>query len=74
MAKVESILAADGKVEEEVVVVKPEESKEVEKVVKPVAEEPKNVEVAKESKPEEQRQQPLTPATNQGTWASMFRK
>ncbi|TVY51618.1 UPF0045 protein ECM15, partial [Lachnellula cervina] len=74
VAKVESILAADGKVEEEVVVVKPEESKEVEKVVKPVAEEPKNVEVAKDSKPEEQRQQPLTPATNQGTWASMFRK
>ncbi|TVY15080.1 UPF0045 protein ECM15 [Lachnellula arida] len=73
VTKVENILAADGKVEEKVVVVKPEESKEVEKVVKPVAEEPKNVEVAKEPKPEEKKQ-PLTPATNQGTWASMFRK
>ena len=73
VTKVESILAADGKAEEKVVVVQPEEPKKVEDVVKPAAEAPKKAEVVKESKPEERRQ-PLTPATNQGTWASMFRK
>jgi hypothetical protein len=60
VTKVESILAADGKAEKKIVEVKPDER-------------PKKVEEAKESKTEEQRQ-PLTPATNQGTWASMFRK
>lgn len=67
VTKVESILAADGKVEKKIVEAKPaaaaeQPKKEVEEAVEP-----------KESKPVEAKQ-PLSPGTNKGTWASMFKK
>jgi uncharacterized protein YqgV (UPF0045/DUF77 family) len=67
VTKVESILAADGKVEKKIVEAKPAVSDEHPKKAAEEAVE------SKEAKPVEARQ-PLTPGTNKGTWASMFKK
>ena len=59
MTKVESILAADGNVD-----------KEVDKVQVP---EKKVDEPAAGNEEAEEQKRPLSPATNKGTWASMFK-
>jgi hypothetical protein len=67
VTKVESILAADGKVDKKTVEAKPVASEEQPKKAIEETAEPK------EAKPVEVKQ-PSTPGTNKGTWASMFKK